>query len=489
MDMNEKESEKTWFDLVDHLEEEHCGHIWTLLEPADSPALDKETMQRMKMDTFHRLGLPAPETERRGAKSAVSPDALPEAAADCHARRLPATRRRFSVMTVWAVVSIIIIAASLIAVSLPEVRAQLLKAFQFIPGFASVQDTETHGIQYAISEPLVVQDGRGHGEIEIRGLMIGRNLAYATLTGNGGAHEVQKLMLRNTDGTEYTLQRAHLVRGTDWQSNYYTYDKVEVSETMLLWIDGTEGPYSLRLVEAKSAASIDAFGASDAHGGIGLTAVSQEMDDGRTKISLISRLPLRTKINSYGLQSFDLHKTVLLDLQENEIPIAQDAVFPNPNEFYFKRDSVNTAGYRLVIPELGIVRQFEKPFKMKLPVPDEAGETVEVNRTVQIFGHPVTVLRIKRMDPDPGNELAGRRSLLQIDFDMHFDPVAEESLLLLNLDYTAYPNSSGSSLKFNEQTGAMAFMTVDIAKSAKSYTMILKDASLAVRGPWEFRLP
>lgn len=490
MDVNREEKpEEVWFDLTDELVEDQCLQKETLPEPADSPVLDNEAMKRMKTATFTRLGLSVPDSTALGNEAATWSVKTTEASPIHYVRKSPGARRRISVLTVWAVVSIIIVAASLVAAALPEVRAQLLKAFQFIPGFASVQDTESHGIQYTLNAPLYVQDENGRGQIEIRGLSIGDNLTYATLTGSGGAHRVENLVLRNAEGIRYTLQRGTMAFSSDWQGTYYTYDRVQVSNPMEIWIDGVGDSYLLHLQEAQSAANVSDFGVSDTHGGINLTAISQEMEDGRTKISLVSQLPSLTRINAYGLQSFDLHKTVLTDEQGNIIPISKDEVYPNPNEFYYKRDPVNKAGYRLAVPELGIVRQFEKPFKLTIPIPEEVGETIEVNRTVEIFGHPVTVLRVKRINPDPGSNLADRRALLQIDFDMHFDPAAEESLLLLKLDYTAYRSSSGGSLKFNEQTGAMEYMTVDVAMNSRSFTMILKDASLAVRGPWEFKLP
>ncbi|TBL75382.1 hypothetical protein [Paenibacillus thalictri] len=540
-----KDKEETLYAIMDRLDRSRVLEVLESVELTEEEPVAPETAERIRRSTFAKLGLALgdmavrgemPEEDsygehtketqgnaagtsvgshadtqsddvpqRRETSGLLGADSASTAASRTAAAHVPvmdaptvhealtSRRRRWSRLSgrgkrygiLAAALTVVIIVVSLGSGS-PEVRAQIRKAIQFLPGFAAVQNTQEQMVQYVLPNPIVKKIGGG--QLEIRGFSISDKWASATLVGNG-IPWIKSFVLSNGQGQQYMLKSAMTSgSGGEWTGLFYYQGKVEAAGSMELYFEMEDVKVTLHLERAEQAERIEDFGVTDTHHGISLTAVTKPAADGQTKLTLVPQTPKKLRIESYGLASYDIIKKPELKSAGGEtVKMEQDAVFPNKNELYYRKTAADASlGYTLEVPEIAAIRKPEFPDQQTLftvPIP-AAGELV-LNKTVFVEGFPIDLLKVERM---PANAQTGQRDSIRIDFDMHYDAGAAESPLYMIPDYTKYPELSGCSFKLNEETGAMEFMVLEVPAGAREYKFYVQETHTVVRGPWEFQL-
>ncbi|MFC3771154.1 hypothetical protein [Paenibacillus sp. GCM10012303] len=476
--MNANE-EKMLFRLADSIEPEAAADRFGDVEPSREEArLDAQTLSRIRSRTFAKLGLAANPALSPGNDTAAVPD-TPAAAeallsAEAVQRRSPLRRRLLAA----AVAGLCLIAGALALYSSPDVRAQVRKMLQFIPGYGTVQSSEDHEILYILPAPVTHLDGTDR--IDIRGVSIGSTHSSAALTGT--AAPVKTMELINADGNRYEFKASMIASAGDWTGGFYYTGPIKVTEEMSVSFDGTPSDMKIRLTPPEKVDRVEDLGVTDVRSGITLTAVATAQQNGQMRVTLVPQLPPASRIESFGLGSYEnIAAPTLTGPSGEPIPYIRDENFPNPNELMFAHNERELSGYKLHIPELALVRRAEQPVKMTIPLPQSG--VLELNRQWNLLGFPVKVKRVERLAYDsyvPGS--------IRIEFDLQHDDTEMESLLHFFPDFSVKGQSGGASSRLNEVTRAMEDMTLEAEPDQQELTIYVTEIRTVVRGPWEFEL-
>ncbi|MCC3376753.1 hypothetical protein [Cohnella sp. REN36] len=470
MAMNrEEEALRRWLDDLD--EEDAFGRLADVVPsdgeslPAD-PEAEAAALARVRAAAFAKLGLSLPETSEDDARQA------PREQRERATERRPATRRWRKLAAFAAVLAALFLALSIAAGS-PDVRAQLRKAFQFLPGFGAVGNTAEQGIQYVLREPIRL-DFKG-GELEIRGFRVDDGTAVAELSG-ALSTMIDRFELHNGDGDVYAFTGHRSWSDREWTGTFGYKGPIKRTDRMALSFEGMDHTVPLPLEEAPGSDRMENLGVTDVRNGLALTAVAQDMSDGRTKIALLPQLPKGATVESYGMQPWDIRHPRMTNGTET-LELSQDASFPHPNEFYFRKKDLAPSGYVLTIPELILSRAAFPRESFSIPVPG-VGETIAVHRTIDVQGFPMTILQVRRL---PADAKANRNhDVLEVDVDVRYDAQAAESLLLI------FP--ANGDLKFDEATGAMQHLYLAAPEKGRTMRVEIERIQTVFRGPWVLKL-
>ncbi|MDB5054331.1 MAG: hypothetical protein JWM44_2381 [Bacilli bacterium] len=456
--------EKEMFKLIDQLDLRQEIKVLNSVEHAEEIIMDDEDIRRMKINTFAKLGL------------VPNDDIHPERAL----LRIVSLKKKWSRLLVASLLALVLLAS--FAMGSPEIRAQIRKVFQYIPGFASVQETEGQTILFVMPMPVVQKIGSG--QLEIRGVSIGDKQSYVSLTGKNIAW-LETITLRNEAGKSYVLSNSiESASSGEWTGSYYIEGAIQATDQMVLAYGDIAPSVPFQLASAKTVDRVQDLGVTQTHQGISLTAVTAPADGDKTKVTIIPQLPANMRIESFGISPiYNLAQAKLSANDHKEIPFEQDLTFPNPNEFYFHQGENKQGDYKLTLPALGVVRQSEQDDQITLPIPSNG--VMMLNKQITILGFPVDLIRVERNPDDPNKRDS---DFIRIYFDLHYDAASRESLLSFWPDFAILKKSGGAGEKSNETTKALEYMDLDVEHNAKEYTFYVKEAHTLVRGPWEFNL-
>lgn len=471
--------EKTLFRLTDSIEPEVVADRFGDVEPShEEPRLDAQTLGRIRSKTFAKLGLDANSAHSPNndlTSGSDKPTVEVALLATEAAKRRPLRRKR---LLAAAVAGLCLIAGALAFYSSPDVRAQVRKMLQFIPGFGTVQSSEENEILYILPTPVTHLDGTSR--IDIRGISIGRNHSSVGLTGTSAP--VKTVELINEDGKQYVFKASMVANAGDWTGGYYYSGTIQVTGQMSVSFDGIPSDVKIRLTPPEKADRVEDLGVTDARSGITLTAVTAAQNNGKMRVTLVPQLASTSRIESFGFGAYEnIAAPTLTGPLGQPIPYERDKNFPNPNEFMFAYDEQGLSGYKLLVPELALVRRTEKPVKLTIPLPQSG--VLELNRQWDLLGFPVKVQRVERLAYDsyvPGS--------VRIEFDLQHDDKAMETLLHFFPDFSVKGQSGGASSRQNEVTRAMEDMTLEAQPDQRELTIYVTEVRTVVRGPWEFEL-
>ncbi|MDF2715259.1 MAG: hypothetical protein K0R28_2184, partial [Paenibacillus sp.] len=460
---------------------------------------DRLVLAAIRARTFARLGLSGsePGAGDSGLCDAASqqpayPELIGAETASADAAELqetngaiPANRRRFvpgrrALRAAIAAVLLAVVLTSAYSASSSEVRAQVRKWLQFLPGFAVVQISEDNTVRFVLAEP-VAQSWKG-GAVELRGVSIGDSYSSISITGSAG-QDARSVTLTNADGIRYTFQYGTVVRSEGWLGQYYYKGTVRATTEMEASFDNGASPIKFRLQPAVNAGKIEDLGATSDRSGVRMTAVTVSTEANRRRVTLIPQLQTGIRLTSYGLSDFDQMEMPLLTTAAGEqVELRQDPTFPNPNEFSFSPGPDAAEGYRLVVPAVKAVKHADTPVKVTFPVPKEGILTLD--KRIDLLGYPVDIVRVERIP----NHIGTGADSVRIYWNLHYDAAAAESPLLFFPDFGYTRQSGGASAKSDEETHVMQYMELEVAPGEKEHTIYVSDLTLLIRGPWTFDL-
>ncbi|MDR6549936.1 hypothetical protein [Paenibacillus qinlingensis] len=467
-----KKIDKEWYRKMDQLNDHQSNFVMSQLDIHENEPIAAETLARIKAQTYSKLGLSQ-------SPPVTTVESTPTSS-DGEKQKLASHVKMRNRMIAVGAASVIFIA--IFAMSSPVVRAQIHKVFQFLPGFATVQDSEKQLVHYVLQSPIEAPTLVGN--IQIRGISIGDQYTNVTLV-SAGTPSMRSFTLSNGEGTSYLIKYGSISSaGNEWIGSYYYEGSIKVTDNMRLTLDSQLPSIPIHLAKVEEADHINDLGVTDTHHEVSITALLRSTDQNTTKVTLLPQAPAGMQIKAYGLSPYDyVDKPELTTNKEEAVTYYRDPNFPNPNEFSFKRDGASSTSYHLKIPAVLATLQSPKSESFTVPIPAQG--IIDVNKSIMISGYPVDITKVERV---PSNASASEFGGLKIYLDMKYNAQAASSLLSFTLDYMKLKNTSGSNWRVNDQTRAMEYVVVDFPVKDTTFTFYIKEAHIIIRGPWEFQL-
>jgi hypothetical protein len=457
--------DKRIFAWVDQLELEADKKGLEATEPP-TEVLDAETMARIKARTLSKIGLRVTDRQQQ-------PPAQTEVS------KYP----KRSQAAIAASLLLLALCGALIIGS-EGVRAQVRKALQFIPGYASVTETsDEESVRYVLPSSFDIP--KDHGTLQVRGISIGNKQSFMDVAGTNTTMSTKdEMVLLNNKGNSYTFrQRFSSYSGLEWTGELYFQGKIEVTPEMKIAMNGDiDHAVSLNLEPPHQGNQIQDLGLTVEKNGISLTAITVDEADGRTKVSLIPQHKSGIRIDAFGITPYSYNtKASLMKDDHSDIPFEQDLSFPNPNVFYYKKDLLGASVSHLMIPALSGTHKLTEPIKITVPVPKEG--SITVNGRYTIAGYPVDLLKVERLAPTNQESIP-----IRLTWDVHYDDTKNTSLLQFHPDFSREFKSGGSSWKVNDTTRALEEMEISADPEKDIYTFYVSEIYILFRGPWSFEL-
>lgn len=443
-------------------------------DPSDFEGLDKiepfvceegaddAAWLRIKHRTFDQLGL----SEVGNRKVVIKPI--------MHVKKV--TYRVNVKRWVVAVCAAVVLGTTVLSFS-PDVRADVKKLLQFIPGFGYVQqNSDPSQRAYVLQKPVETQGE--NGKVTVDGLLIQGTSGQIAVSGDKvSAANVKSIILDTEQGQiEFKQSFASWGNGGPWQAEYYYEGSKLISgiENVTLRFGNTViGP--LHLTQAKTADDLMGFGSSDLQNGIRITGIVTPLDENRRKVNLLTQLEGHQIIDSFSKEPITGQQQLqLMDDEGRRLEIIKDSGFVKPREILFDDPTGGKESYQLVIPSIRIVNSEVSHEKVTLPIPGEGTQDIHV--TLNIDGYSVDFTRVERV-----NEKSVR-----IEVNTHFDPTQARTLQNYKI-FTKDGIGMSYSSKMNEGTRAVEMEWLDVKPGENEVTFYIGEPQIVVKGPWILR--
>jgi len=440
--------DKDIFDWIDQLDPKDL-HSVEEIDLSEDEKADGAVWQRIKRRTFSRLGI---DEEASGALKEAVPS-------------WKASRKWLA-----AACAAIILGTAFISFS-SDARAKLKEVLQFIPGFGIVQENENQEQTYVLPKPvsLILENDK----ITVEGMLIQPSGGQISLTGiNVSSVDVKSLILATEQGKfEFKKSQASWGSSGHWEAGYYYEGSIPYEGLDNAILQFGNSTVQLHLTKATTAEDLSDFGSSDSQNGIQITGVVTYLDGTSRKVNLITQLPGRQTVNSYGKAPIvDGLQLELTDDQGRQIKIEKDVGFVKPGELLFD-DSNGSEQYRLGIPSILIFDAGAEHVKVTLPVPEEGA--IDITVSSQIAGFAINFTRVERVHADS----------VYIEVDTRFDAEQPKTLQTYHL-FTKKGSRMSYTSKLNENTGAIVGEWLSVEPGQKEITFYIGEPRYVVKGPW-----
>jgi hypothetical protein len=449
------------FDWMDRLDPEKLKGL-NVIEPFDAEGLEDEAWVRIKKRTFAQLDYPEEGQENRMTETDIPVKRV--------ARRLP-SKRWFA-----AACAAFVLCTALITSS-KDVRAELRKVLQFIPGFGYVEQIDDSvQMAYVLQKP-VETEGK-NGKVTVDGVLIQGGKGQINLSGNQvSAASIETIILSTKKG-QYEFKRSYASwgNGGPWQAGYSYEGSIVLnglSNSMIQLGETVIGP--LNLTQAKTADDLLGLGSSDLQNGIRITGVVTPLNGNSRKVNLVTQLPGKQIVDSFGKEPIsDGQQLQIMDSKGKTLEVLKDTGFSKPRELIFEDPTGGVENYQLTIPYIRIIDQSIPHQKVTLPVPLEGSKDIHV--TLNIGGLPLDFTRVERIN----------QKSVRFDVNVHFDATQMKSLQsykLFTKDAIGLPYTT----KMNESTRAIEMEWLDILPGQKEISFYIGDPQIVIKGPWILR--
>lgn len=445
------------FNWIDHLDIRHSSIELDEIKETESGNCDQEALERIKAVTMTKLGLHALNVKE--PKSIFF--------------------RKYKIRLSYIAAVICIAVLISIVVRTPDVKAQLQKWLQYIPGYATVQETDKQNVLYVLESPIKHEIGAR--VLEIREVVIGDKDANIAVT-TKGMDRIDQFVLNNSLGDSYIFSYQSLGSSTGGWSGDFHYDgEIQITEDMSLSIEEMGEIIPIKLTVADKVNRIEELGATMVRNGIGLTAVIGAQDANKVRVTILPILTPNMRIQSYGFASMDhIPGAKLMTDQNQVVPFEQTELSPSPNEIYFQRNQSGTNGFNLTIPALSIQQKLDKPIKISIPIPAEG--TKILNEQILLGGIPVDLVKVERIPEDRAS------NQIRIYLDTHYDADEPRNIMYFGPDYGYEHKGGGYSFNRNETSWAIEYLDIEIESNDKLATFFITEGNFLYKGPWEFNL-
>lgn len=452
------------------------------------PFFDRETERRIQDLVFAKLGVPRPSAEAAAPlrhqdqdeplvqETHLFPDAR-LAQLDSDPSRSISRRRRQSRFSA-AILLIVIMAAFLF--SSGDVRAQVQRVLQFLPGFGVVEEKSSPtAAALVLQQPVIWQ--QEVQRLTVDSALIGPARSVVSLTGSGTP--LKDLTLRNEKGKAYTLASHMVSTSGGWTGTFWTDEPVDPGNGLMELEAPGLPAVRLSLSPAPAAASYEELGATSTVGEISVTAMVLPLAGSERRVELVPQLPGEWKVLSYGIQPINKDaRMTLSDSDGKPYPFSQTASpFSKPNEIRYSEPAGQEKPLKLTLPYLLVQGTAEPVHKVQIPIPSKG--SAEVNERFYLAGLPVDIEKVERSGP----------TALTVYVNTHYDAAKDRNLL----DFGHNPNYGGVlrekefggfSSKFDERSGATYVYYFQIKKDQKIFSFYPVDPQVLMKGPWQLSL-
>ncbi|WP_243014219.1 hypothetical protein, partial [Brevibacillus borstelensis] len=433
--------------------------FYDLHEPPSHAALplDNAALDRIKTRTWHELGI------------------HPHAQSSDSVQKKPATPRRRYHKRAFAAAILLVLLGAAIGLS-EEVRAELKKILQFLPGFGTVSEGNGHPV-YVLEKP-VSAEARG-SEWKVDGIMIGEQEASIRLRGTGG-HAPDKITLSTgqSDKERYEFKHGTFTSSSNgWKASYTYRGAIPFSGHEAVFVElpvAVIGP--LPLVLAKQAGNLDGLGPTAAKNGVTITAVTTPMAQKRIRVNLLSILPDGLELDSFGIDPLNKSEETRLKLTNERggnLEIQKDSIFANQNEFFFTGSPQDLERYRLSIPYIRVADKHAPQQQVTVPVPLQEG-SANIDQTVLLAGFPVDFTKVERVDSET----------VRVHVNVRFDSGLAKTLQSFKV-YTQNADRMSYMWKAAEDTGAIEYLELEVQPGMEELTFSIGEPRYLLKGPWQ----
>jgi hypothetical protein len=452
--------DKKVFEWIDQLDPDDLKGLEEL-EPFAGEGPDAAAWFRIKHRTFAQMGF-----GKEGNRNVVIEPTLP-----LRKIALRAPKRWLAAVCAAVVLSTVVITFS------PNVRAELKKVLQFIPGFGYVQQySDPAQKAYVLQKPVETQGE--NGKVTVDGVLIQGARGQIALSGDQVSATTFKSVILDTDLGQFEFKQstASWGNGGPWQAGYYYEGSIPfngLGNATLRLGNTVIGP--LHLTQAKTADDLLGLGPSDFNNGIRITGVVTPLDGNHRKVNLLTQLTGQQIVDSFGKEPITVGRQLqLTDGKGNTLEIIKDSGFAKPRELLFDDPTGGEEYYQLMIPSIRIVDPEVPHEKVTLPVPVEGIQDIHV--TLNISGFPIDFTRVERV-----NEKSVR-----VEVNTHFDatqPKTLQNYRLFNKDGIGMSYSS----KVNESSRAIELEWLEVKPGQKEISFYIGEPQIVVKGPWILR--
>jgi hypothetical protein len=454
--------DKKVFDWMDQLEPEELIGL-DQIEPFEVETPEDAVWVRIKQRTLAQLN-----HHEEGKEKRVTDPALP---VKKFIFRFPFTR------WIAAACAAVVLCAAVISSS-QDVRAELRKMLQFIPGFGYVEQIDDSVPQaYVLPKPVEIEGE--YGKVTVDAVLIQGGRGQIALSGSRVSAASIKTIIFSIEQRQYEFKQgsASWGNGGPWQAGFYNEGNIPLSglgNAMIRFGDMVIGP--LHLTQAKQADDLLGLGSSDLQNGIRITGVVTTLDENRSKVNLLTQLPGEQMVDSFGKEPITAGQQLrMVDGRGNTVEILKDNGFAKPSELLFEAPTGEAEHYQLTIPAIRIKDWAMPHQKVTLPIPVEG--SLDIHVTLNIGGLPLDFTRVERI-----NEKSVR-----FEVDVHFDATQLKTLQSYRLFTKDDATGMSYTTKMNENTKAIEMEWLDIIPGQKEISFYVGEPQMVIKGPWVLR--
>jgi hypothetical protein len=293
------------------------------------------------------------------------------------------------------------------------------------------------------------------------------------LSGNQQSAISIETLIFSTKQGKYEFKRSTASWSSDWMASFYYEGSIPtlgLESANIQFGDTIIGP--LHLTKAQSADDLFGLGPSDLQNGIRITGVVTPLDGNQRKVDLLTQLPEKMLVDSFGKEPISEGQQLqLVDSNNQPMEIMKDLSFIKPREFIFEDPTKGTEYYQLTIPTIRVIDSRVSHQKVTIPIPSKGSE--DIHQTIIVSGLPLDFTRVERIN----------QKSIHLSVDTHYDATQPKTLQ----SYKLFPEE-GMSFSYawqtNESTRAIIMEFLTIEPGQKELTFYVGDPQIVIKGPW-----
>lgn len=425
---------------LDQLSDDEQALLIELIDSKDSlPSKDQK--DRIKKNVLSSISTKGPDT----------------------AERPRAKHKRSRIRLALAAVALIIILATSFSPAGRYILAEIKERLYFIPGTGEVVRDNQSGV-YLLDKPIELTDKSG--KLIIKSIIKQGESLLIEMAGDGDMPP--KLVLQARDGSEYKSTNSWYASGDGWIGGSHYITPADMLDYRIILSGNIFAP--VKLTRAQGVEDYEQLGPTEYKNGLGLTLVASR-ENGRVRLNPIEHPQAGRRVILYGYIDSEggyNDNVIIKDSNGTSYPLTENKGPSRGANLSFEPNP-DISEYHVKIPELLV--QYDIREEVKIPIPED-GATVDLNKTLNINGFTLQILRAKRH---------GNRLKLFVDTDYDSKRAENINTLQLRLPYDSYSYSD----HYNDNL-VIDHFDLEIRPGDKKLTITFDGLINSLKGPWAF---
>lgn len=363
----------------------------------------------------------------------------------------------------------------------PSAMASIANVIRYIPGFNMLLSEESSPLErYVLEKP--VEAVIGDNKVKIKGMMVDNNSAtfYLSITGNAFSSDdkstltaisqsfIENMYAIDAKGYRYKIHASQTGIGHGLVGIFYIDGDIKSPQSIKLVFQNNEKlSINLSLTKVKDYNSYSELGPTDVKNGISVTAIVENKFD-KKHITLLSPPQKSYMLFSYGIEKIKVDDA---NMNNYKIQFNEHETRIGPlNEFDIELKDIPQKSLSVTIPEIELMGYslLDKE-KFELPIPEN--KSMELNKKVEILGHPIYINRVVKLE---NNKLG-----------VYVDLSKNEK----NNEYIKIFSVNGVSMgQMNVVTGMLEYFEVSYNPDEKTKVFNVDNLTVVKKGPWILKI-